>query len=77
MEEASRRSRKKGKWTDHAMTTFNNGYRMEQVCKKYEIPRTSPRNRYNGRTRSTKIGPRTILITIEEELIKDMEKMVS
>lgn len=43
-------------WIDHAlqlaMAALDNGYKMEQVCKKYGIPRTSLKDHYSGKTKS-------------------------
>ena len=40
---------------------------MAEVSRKYEIPRSSLRDHYEGRTTNRKMGPKTILSKEEEE----------
>ena len=50
---------------------------MTDVFRKYEIPRSSLRAPYEGRTRNRKMGPKTILSKEEEaKLVEYIELMV-
>lgn len=51
------------------MATLDNGYKMEQVCKKYKIPWTNLRGQYNGKTNSRKFDPKLVFAMIEEDKI--------
>ena len=68
-------------WIDEAlkkaMVAIDDGYKWEEVCEHYGIPRSSLRNHMSGRTRCRKMGPPPILIKEEEEtLIQCLEDMV-
>ena len=50
---------------------------MADVYRKYEIPRSSLRDHYEGKTRIRKMGPKTILTKDEEDkLVEYIELMV-
>ena len=62
-----KRARKgmRGQWSDEslklAIDALDQGYKMADVSRKYEIPRSSLRDHYEGRTRNRKMVPKTIL----------------
>ena len=71
----------RGQWSDEslklAIDALDQGYKMAEVSRKYEIPRSSLRDNFEGRTRNRKMGPKTILSKEEEEkLVEYIELMV-
>ena len=70
----------KGQWSDEssklAIDSFDQGYKMANVSRKYEIPRSSLRDHYKGKTRNRKMGPKTILSKEEDKLVEYIELMV-
>ena len=71
----------RGQWSDEslklAIDALDQGYKMVEVSRKYEIPKPSLRDHYEGRTRNRKRGPKTILSKEEEEkLVEYIELMV-
>ena len=56
---------------------YNVGYKLEECCKAFNIPKSSLRDHLSGRTKSRKIGAKTILTEQEEELIIEyMDEMI-
>ena len=71
----------RGQWSDDALKAvieaIDAGYKWEEVCSHYGIPRTSLRDHISGRTRSRKMDPPPILTKKEEEgLLQYLEEMV-
>ena len=71
----------RGQWSHEsfkiAMNALDQGYKMVDVCMKYEIPKSSLRYHYEGRTRNRKMVPKTILSKEEEsKLVEYIELMV-
>ena len=71
----------RGQWSDEslklAIDALDQGYKMADVSGKYEIPRSSLRDHYEGRTRNRKMDPKIILSKEEEDkLVEYMELMV-
>ena len=71
----------RGQWTSAALKlaidALDTGYPMSQVCKKYEIPRSSLRDHYVAKRKSRKSGPPGIfIIAEEEELVQYLQEMV-
>ena len=60
-----------------AIRALDNGHKMKDVYKKYEIPRSTFREHYLGKRTSRKIGPSTTFISAKEkELVHYLEEMV-
>ena len=61
----------RAKWSDEdlklAIEALDSGYSMREVCEAFSIPRTSLRDHYNGRLRSRKMGPPSILTKVEQD----------
>ena len=61
---------KRAQWSSEAlhlaMEGLDEGYKMNEVCKKYNMPRSSLRDHQIGRSRGRKMGPKTILTKDEE-----------
>ena len=73
--------KKRGLWTNKAVklaiNAVDSGYKMSQVCKQFQISRSSLRNHYEARKKNRKLGPLGGLTTVEEkELVHYLEKMV-
>ena len=50
-----------------AIEGLGQGYKIFEVCEKYNIPRSSLRDHFLGKSRGRKMGPKTVLSTKEEE----------
>ena len=60
-----------------AIDALDSGYNMSQVSRHFQIPRSSLRDHYEGRTKSRKLGPQAVLTKVEEEqLVTYLEDMV-
>ena len=58
------------------MATIHDGYKWEEVCTYYSIPRTSLKNHMSSKTKSRKMNPPSILTKQEkEELVDYFEEM--
>ena len=56
---------------------YDVGYKLHECCKAFNIPKSSLRDHLSGRTKSEKIGAKTILTKQEEELIIEyMDEML-
>ena len=62
---------KRAQWSTEALHLaiegLGQGWKMSEVCEKYNIPRSSLRDHVVGRSRDRKMGPKTILTKDEEE----------
>ena len=73
--------KRKGQWSSEALKlaidALDSGYNMSQVSRHFQIPRSSLRDHYEGRTKSRKSGPQGVLTTVEEQqLVTYLEDMV-
>ena len=60
-----------------AIEALDQGHKMSEVCLKYGIPRSSLRDHVEGRTRTRRMGPNTILTQEEEcQLVDYIQMMV-
>ena len=60
-----------------AIDCYNVGYKLGEWCKAFNIPNSSLRDHLSGRTKSRKIGAKTIFIKYEEDLIIEyMDEMI-
>ena len=60
-----------------AIERFDEGYKISEVCEKYNIPRSLLRDHIVDRSKGKKMGPKTILSMDEEEKLCDyIELMV-
>ena len=54
-----------------AIEGLDQGYKIFEVCEKYNIPRSSLRDHFLGKSRGRKMGPKTVLSAQEEEKVCD------
>ena len=73
--------KRRGKWTNDdlvgALACYDIGYELGKCCIAFNIPKSSLRDHLSGKTKSRKIGAKTILTKEEERLIIEfMDEMV-
>ena len=54
-----------------AIEGLDQGYKISEVCEKYNIPRSSLRDHFLGKSRGRKMGPKTVLSAEQEEKLCD------
>ena len=72
---------KRGQWSDEALKlaieALDHAHKLNEVCQKYGIPRSSLRDHVKGRTKTRKMGPNTILTQEEKcQFIDYIQMMV-
>ena len=50
-----------------AIEGLDQGFKIFEVCEKYNIPRSSLSDYFLGKSRGRKMGPKTVLLAEEEE----------
>ena len=73
--------KKRGQWSSEALKltidALDSVYNMNQVSRNFQIPRSSLRDHYEGKTKSRKLGRQGVLTIAEEEpLVTYLEDMV-
>ena len=71
----------RGQWSNEALKSeidaLDNGYKISQVCKTFQIQRTSLRDHYEGRAKSRKLGRQGVLtLAKKKELLTYLDEMV-
>ena len=74
-------AKRRARWSDEDLVAvidcYDVGYKFSECCKKFNVPKSSLRHHLSGRTKSRKIGAKTILIRQEEGLIMEyMDNML-
>ena len=59
-----------------AIEGLDEGYKINEVCKKYNIPRSLLRDDVVGKCRRRKMGPKTVLSMDEEEKLCEYIKLM-
>ena len=63
----------KGNWTNEDLTKaidfYDLGYKLSDCAKAFNIPKSSLKNQFNGKTTTRKIGPKTVLTKQKEGFV--------